>query len=158
VASSGRLDDEAAYWGEAHGVAENRLLGWDENVVWAESGLQSDWSQRDWLFALPLRVLEDPKAVQQQLITPIVQLLCRPSPEIALKDWKAVVWNAAQPVLPMMSGLASSGNASSEHCLGAGFLKLTAGSEACRSSLVLVVWQSASRLRSAPCLASRLGL
>ena len=34
----------------------------------------------------------------------------------------------------MMSGLAGSGNASSGDCLGAGFLKLTADREACRSS------------------------
>jgi hypothetical protein len=84
VTDAGRLECET-YWTTAYGAAENKILVWDTDS-------QNDWSKRDWLFALPLRVLNGPKAVDEQLIGPIMQLLWGQIPKISLKNWHAVKW------------------------------------------------------------------
>lgn len=89
VHPEGRLK-EAEAWDACrnHVFADGRLLEAEETSVSDEG-----WSQRAWLFAIPLRRLTNADAVLEQLTKPVVALLSDKEPEIALAGTEAVKWN-----------------------------------------------------------------
>ena len=97
VLPDGRLkntEDEKT-WDDCrkHVFADGRLLEWQRHSVSNEG-----WSQRAWLFALPLQRLTNADAVLEQVTKPVVALLSDKEPEIALASTEAVKWNVQKIV------------------------------------------------------------
>lgn len=87
VTGDGRLSDADA-WAECGGNshANRQLLEWGENKK------SVPWSQRGWVFAVPMQTLTDTDALDREVIHPIVALLKGSTPSDALKGTSAVRW------------------------------------------------------------------
>jgi hypothetical protein len=95
VASSGRLEDDETWdkWCAGASV-ENKFL------VWSDTGAKSDFSKvdvsdQDWLFAVPLRLINDSNAIKNMFVNPVCSLLLREHPETALSGSQPIQWNVA---------------------------------------------------------------
>jgi hypothetical protein len=68
--------------------ADGRLL------EWAEVAEGTKWTQRGWIFALPLRSLKDPESVDKQIIQPVLKLLTKDEdPSLCLAGTDAIKWS-----------------------------------------------------------------
>lgn len=68
--------------------AESKLLEWlDPDEV-----ANSNWSQRCWVFAIPMKVLTNSSKVDSQVATPVRMLMDNAGPDKALAGVDAVVW------------------------------------------------------------------
>ena len=89
VTAGGRLKDEAAWKGcKTNRQADGRLL------EWAEIAEGKNWSQRSWIFAVPIRSIRDPDSVGKQIVEPVINLLVKDKdPKVALSGTEAVTWS-----------------------------------------------------------------
>ena len=86
ASSEGSLLSAEAWSGcKKHKFADGRLLEWEEYSVGKK------WSERAWIFAVPLYGIHSPADLKSQVIAPVVDLLvgnnCR-----GLEKTKAVIW------------------------------------------------------------------
>jgi len=90
VTAQGRLRDDDAWCAcKSNRHAEGKLL------QYSEEGLLDgpNWAGRPWVFAVPLRSLENPASVNEQIVQPVISLLVKnESPDKCLAATRAIVW------------------------------------------------------------------
>ena len=88
VTRDGRLRDQETW--EAcrnNRHADGRLLEYAETAG-------NNWSQRGWIFALPLRSFKDPESVDKQFVKPVLRLLAKnEAPDVSLAGTDAIEWS-----------------------------------------------------------------
>jgi hypothetical protein len=95
VASSGRLEDTESWERFRVSASVDRKF-----LVW-EPGVQSndyskvDVSANDWIFAVPVSLINDSDAIRNMLVSPVCSLLLGKQPQEALGGSKPVQWNVA---------------------------------------------------------------
>ncbi|MGE0749177.1 MAG: hypothetical protein AB7K64_01150 [Variibacter sp.] len=87
IDASGRLDDDDAWSNcKESQFANGKLLEWRAESV------GENWSQRAWVFAMPLRIIKDHNVVREHLAKPIIALLTDTPPEEALASSAVITW------------------------------------------------------------------
>jgi hypothetical protein len=94
IASSGQLEDNET-WEKVR--ASGRSVD-KKFLVWQETGAQSDYSktdvsEQDWIFAVPVRLIDGSDAVKSMLVEPVCSLLLGKHPEDALSGSKPIQWS-----------------------------------------------------------------
>lgn len=89
VRADGRLADEDAWIECKASIVESKLLEWRAASVSGARG----WSQRSWLFAVPLRALSSPEALQRG-VTNVIGGLLSDVPLAKIPLVSLVTWNA----------------------------------------------------------------
>jgi hypothetical protein len=90
VTANGRLRDDGAW----EACKTNRHAG-GRLLQYTEAGLVdgATWAQRPWIFAIPLRSLENPDSVDKHIIQPIISLLVKnDAPDKSLTATDAITW------------------------------------------------------------------
>jgi len=93
VAGSGRLEDSETWERfRASASVDKKFL------VWQESEATSDYSKidvsgQDWIFAVPVQLINDSDAVRNMLVNPVCSLLTGRHPQEALSGSPAIEWN-----------------------------------------------------------------
>jgi hypothetical protein len=94
VTAKGHLSEKEAW----EGCKNNRHAG-GKLLQYTEAGLAdgTNWAQRPWIFAVPLRSLKDPESVDKHIIEPIVSLLAKnEAPDESLAATDAITWKQAK--------------------------------------------------------------
>jgi hypothetical protein len=90
ITFDGKLKDRHAWEASSsRSISEGKLLEWES----LGRGNKDKWSERAWLFAVPLQVLQAPSDVDTHIVEPIIKLLTGGEPNAALERTKAVKWN-----------------------------------------------------------------
>jgi len=96
VRADGRLADEDAWIECKASMVEGKLLEWSAASISGAPG----WSQRSWLFAVPLRALSSPEALQHGVTNVIGGLLSdEPLAKVPLDS--LVTWNTTATGSPL---------------------------------------------------------